>query len=87
MRLFSNQKPTQLFIQKIITMNIHRSIEQIIAPPPPHWVGNAFRVHNFFPGMLEMERMSPFFLLDYGAKIEFPPSDTPRGVGVHPQRI
>jgi len=86
MRLFSNQKPTQLFTQKIITMNIHRSIEQIIAPPPPHWVGNAFRVHNFFPGMLEMERMSPFFLLDYGAKIEFPPSDTPRGVGVHPHR-
>ena len=63
-----------------------RSIEQIIAPPAPHWVGNAFRVHNFFPGILEMKRMSPFFLLDYGAKIEFPPSDIPRGVGVHPHR-
>jgi len=63
-----------------------RSIEQIISPPPPHWVGNAFRVHNFFPGVLEMKRMSPFFLLDYGAKIEFPPSEIPRGVGVHPHR-
>jgi len=63
-----------------------KSIEQIIAPPAPHWVGNAFRVHNFFPGVLEMKRMSPFFLLDYGAKIEFPPSEIPRGVGVHPHR-
>ena len=67
-------------------MNTLRSIEQIIAPPAPHWVGNAFRVHNFFPGVLEMKRMSPFFLLDYGAKIEFPPSEIPRGVGVHPHR-
>ena len=67
-------------------MNMMRSIEQIIAPPNPHWVGNAFKVHNFFPGMLEMKRMSPFFLLDYGAKTEFPPSDIPRGVGVHPHR-
>jgi quercetin 2,3-dioxygenase len=63
-----------------------RSIEQIMAPPAPHWVGDAFRVHNFFPGNLDLKRMSPFFLLDYGAKIEFPPSDTPRGVGVHPHR-
>ncbi len=67
-------------------MNKYRSIEQIISPPTPHWVGNAFRVHNFFPGILDMKRMSPFFLLDYGAKMEFPPTDTPRGVGVHPHR-
>ena len=67
-------------------MNTLRSIEQIIAPPSPHWVGNAFKVHNFFPGQLEMKRMSPFFLLDYGAKIEFPPAEKPRGVGVHPHR-
>lgn len=33
-----------------------------------------------------MLRMSPFFLMDYGAKVEFPPSDEPRGVGVHPHR-
>ena len=67
-------------------MKTLRSIEQIIAPPAPHWVGNAFKVHNFFPGQLEMKRMSPFFLLDYGAKIEFPPAEKPRGVGVHPHR-
>jgi hypothetical protein len=33
-----------------------------------------------------MTGMSPFFLLDYGAKWLVPPSDTPRGVGVHPHR-
>lgn len=65
-----------------------RSIEQIIAPPAPHWVGDAFRVHNFFPSTpgWPLQRMSPFFLMDYGSKIEFPPTDTPRGVGVHPHR-
>lgn len=28
--------------------------------------------------------MSPFFMLDYGSKIEFSPKKEPRGVGVHP---
>jgi hypothetical protein len=28
--------------------------------------------------------MSPFFMLDYGSKIDFSPKDEPRGVGVHP---
>jgi len=30
--------------------------------------------------------MSPFFLMDYGSKIEFSPSAHQRGVGVHPHR-
>lgn len=33
-----------------------------------------------------MERMSPFILLDYNSKFHFPPSDKPKGVGVHPHR-
>ncbi len=50
-------------------------------------VGDGFRVHNFFPGPYgEMRRMSPFFMMDYGAKIEFPASEHQRGVGVHPHR-
>jgi hypothetical protein len=67
-------------------MNKQRSVEAIIAPPPPHMVGDGFRVHNFFPGSKQIgkTRMSPFFMLDYGSKIEFTPSETPRGVGVHP---
>ena len=51
-------------------------------------VGTGFRVHNFFPNgyNMDMRRMSPFFLLDYNARVSFPPSEEPRGVGVHPHR-
>jgi len=68
--------------------NSTRTIEAIIAPPPPHMVGDGFRVHSFFPGgrLIDKKRMSPFFLLDYGSKIDFSPSIQPRGVGVHPHR-
>ena len=27
-----------------------KTIEAVIAPPPPHMVGDGFRVHSFFPG-------------------------------------
>ena len=66
-------------------MNNKKSIEAIIPPPPPHMVGDGFRVHGFFPGgKIDKKRMSPFFMMDYGSKIEFTPSKEPRGVGVHP---
>ncbi len=66
-------------------MSTTKSIEAIIAPPPPHMVGDGFRVHGFFPGgRIDKRRMSPFFMMDYGSKIEFSPSNEPRGVGVHP---
>jgi redox-sensitive bicupin YhaK (pirin superfamily) len=67
-------------------MSNKRSVEAVVAPPPPHMVGDGFRVHNFFPGTKQIgkTRMSPFFMLDYGAKIEFSPKNEPRGVGVHP---
>ena len=67
-------------------MSNQRSVEAVIAPPPPHMVGDGFRVHNFFPGTKQIgkTRMSPFFMLDYGSKIDFSPKDEPRGVGVHP---
>ncbi|MGI8470535.1 MAG: pirin family protein [Pyrinomonadaceae bacterium] len=69
-------------------MNKLKTIERILSPTETHWVGDGFRVHNFFPGgyRFDEQRMSPFYLLDYNAKIEFPPSDKPRGVGVHPHR-
>lgn len=71
-----------------VIMSTPKSIQQLLPPPPPHPVGDGFRVHTFFPGgrNTDLQRMSPFFLLDYNAKIEFPPSATPRGVGVHPHR-
>jgi redox-sensitive bicupin YhaK (pirin superfamily) len=50
-------------------------------------VGDGFRVHGFFPGgRIDKKRMSPFFLMDYNSKVEFSPTDHPRGVGVHPHR-
>lgn len=63
-----------------------KEIEKVMAPPAPHMVGDGFRVHNFFPGTMDMYRMSPFFLMDYNAKVEFPPTEKQRGVGVHPHR-
>lgn len=69
-------------------MSALKPVQQILPPPAPHMVGDGFRVHNFFPSGYSMGlyRMSPFFLLDYGSKIEFPPSEKTRGVGVHPHR-
>jgi len=65
-----------------------KNVEAVIPPNKPHFVGDGFRVHGFIPGKhpLSMKRMSPFLLLDYNAKVNFPPSETPRGVGVHPHR-
>lgn len=65
-----------------------RTVERIITPPSPHMVGDGFRVHNFFPsgGIQSKQRMSPFFMLDYASKFDFPPSTIPRGVDVHPHR-
>jgi len=69
-------------------MSNKKTVEAVIAPPPPHMVGDGFRVHNFFPGsrLIDKKRMSPFFLLDYNSKVEFAPTNNPRGVGVHPHR-
>jgi redox-sensitive bicupin YhaK (pirin superfamily) len=65
-----------------------KSVQQVLPPPAPHMVGDGFRVHNFFPSgyNMAMERMSPFFLMDYNSKVDFSPRENPRGVGVHPHR-
>ena len=64
-----------------------KSVERIFAPPPPHWVGDGFKVHGFFPNqILSGKRMSPFYLLDYNSKYNFPPSANLLGVGSHPHR-
>ncbi len=65
-----------------------RSVEAVLAPPAPHMVGDGFRVSNFFPQGYSMaqDRLSPFFLLDYGPPVDFSPREEPRGVGVHPHR-
>ena len=65
----------------------YRGVEGVLSPTNTHMVGNGFKVMNFFPnGKGFEERMSPFFLLDFNAEVDFPPSDLSRGVGVHPHR-
>ena len=62
-----------------------KKVAGILNPPAPHMVGDGFRVHNFFPDGYNIN-MSPFFLLDYGSKINFSARHNPRGVGMHPHR-
>lgn len=62
-----------------------KQVSAVLNPPAPHMVGDGFRVHNFFPSGYKL-KMSPFFLLDYNAKIKFSARNQPRGVGVHPHR-
>lgn len=65
----------------------HRGIEGVFSPTNTHMVGDGFKVMNYFPnGKGFEERMSPFFLLDFNAEVNFPPSEISRGVGVHPHR-
>lgn len=66
-------------------MKSTKHVSQILNPPAPHMVGDGFRVHNFFPNGYKLS-MSPFYMLDYNAKIEFSARNEPRGVGVHPHR-
>ena len=74
---------------KLVTMaNQEKSVELVMTPPDPHFVGDGFRVHNFIPSSyrLDMHRMNPFIMLDYNSRYYFPPSDKPKGVSVHPHR-
>lgn len=64
-----------------------RTIERVFRGAPEHWVGNGFRVSNYFPAATDFEkRMSPFFLLDYHRPKEYTPTTQRRGVGTHPHR-
>lgn len=65
-----------------------KTVEIIVGPREPHFVGDGFRVHNFIPSAfrLDMKRMDPFIMLDYNSKFHFEPSEVPKGVGVHPHR-
>lgn len=64
-----------------------RGVEGVLSPTNTHMVGNGFKVMNFYPnGKGFEERMSPFFLLDFNAEVNFPSSEISKGVGVHPHR-
>jgi redox-sensitive bicupin YhaK (pirin superfamily) len=65
-----------------------KKIEQVIAPQQLHFVGDGFRVQSFISdaGSVPMQRMNPFIVLDYNPTLHVPPSDQPKGVGVHPHK-
>lgn len=70
-----------------------RSIEQIIEPEEPHWVGSGFRVRQYFPNGDTnplnpplLTRMSPFLLLDYNEPYYFEGSPFEKGVAPHPHK-
>ncbi|MEP7109467.1 MAG: pirin family protein [Ferruginibacter sp.] len=65
-----------------------KSIEKITPRPVrPGMVGDGFRVYNFIPGAnIPQARISPFLLLDFNAEYDFGPSETVKGVGVHPHK-
>ncbi len=63
-----------------------RRVLGVYSAPRPHWVGDGFPVRSLFSHASHGARVSPFLLLDYAGPAEFPPTDKPRGVGVHPHR-
>lgn len=73
---------------KNLKLKIMKTVAQIFSPRPAHFVGDGFRVHNFIPSYaaLNQRRMDPFLILDYNATYHFPPSEIPKGVGVHPHK-
>ena len=64
-----------------------RAIELIVRAPRRHWVGDGFHVAGYFSSIPDAaRRLDPFLLLDYHAPEHYPPTERPRGVGVHPHR-
>lgn len=62
-----------------------KRIRQIIRDVPRHWVGDGFPVRSLFT-YADGSRFDPFLLLDYAGPHQFPPAESPRGVGEHPHR-
>src|SRR5687768_3488829 len=64
-----------------------RAINGVYRAPGLHWVGDGFRVAGIFSAIPDaVRKLSPFLLLDYHPAYAYAPTETPRGVGVHPHR-
>lgn len=63
-------------------------IDNIFARPAQYgMVGDGFRVYNYIPGGLNLQRrISPFLMLDFNPSYDFGPSEKIRGVDVHPHK-
>jgi redox-sensitive bicupin YhaK (pirin superfamily) len=69
-------------------MTTERKIAGIYRGASIHWVGDGFRVSNYFPSGNQFgARVSPFILMDYAPPHQYPPTENHlRGVGPHPHR-
>lgn len=70
-------------------MSNFRPIEKTFRGPNPHWVGNGFRVRQYFPkgqGKEFFDRFSPFILMDYNEPYYFEGTEQMTGIGPHPHR-
>lgn len=63
-----------------------KRVTRVLPTPPQHWVGDGFPVRSLFSYRDLASEMSPFLLLDRAGPHDFPPTDSPRGVGQHPHR-
>lgn len=70
-------------------MKNFRTVEEIIRAGHAHWVGDGFRVKQYFPagkGDEFFNRFSPFLLMDYNEPYFFEGKEATIGVGAHPHR-
>lgn len=66
-----------------------REIEKVFKNTSAYWVGNGFRVQQYFPegqGENFLERFSPFIMMDYNPPYHFNATDDLVGIGPHPHR-
>ena len=63
-----------------------KTIDQVLTSQGGHWVGDGFPVRSLFSYDRDAQQNSPFLLFDYAGPYDFPPAQTPRGVGQHPHR-
>ena len=63
-----------------------RKILSTTTAPQGHWVGDGFPVRSLFSHMSGKNETTPFLMLDYGGPYRFDPSESPRGVDVHPHK-
>jgi redox-sensitive bicupin YhaK (pirin superfamily) len=63
-----------------------RAILKTFRKPGLHWVGDGFATQTMLPYETDTAHTSPFLLAGYNPPRHFEPTDSPRGVGMHPHR-
>ncbi|MEK6805121.1 MAG: pirin family protein [Pseudomonadota bacterium] len=63
-----------------------KQLREVSRQASGHWVGDGFPVRQLVSIERDAASTSPFLMLDHAGPREFPPAQTPRGVGAHPHR-